>query len=212
MTFGETWDRLHAEHGLRAVSGVGATPEAMLESGRAQADYLAARVPPGARVLDYGCGPGRVARHLAPKVGELVGADASGAILEQFRANVPGARAAQAERPRDVPRGTGFDVVYMLAVVYHLSDIQAYSVMDDCRGLLRPNGLLVFDFCDIRHARYARMFTQKRQAMSWVTPWPWCLHHPEAIREVAEQLGYATELDFGPDPSHPIALARLRCG
>ena len=54
-----------------------------------EAAYVAALVPPGARVLDAGCGTGRVAIELARRGYEVVGVDSDASMLEVARANAP---------------------------------------------------------------------------------------------------------------------------
>jgi SAM-dependent methyltransferase len=57
----------------------------------AEADWLAAQLPPGARVLDLGCGSGLpTARQLLDAGFEVVGVDESSVMLDLARAQAPG--------------------------------------------------------------------------------------------------------------------------
>ena len=57
-----------------------------------EARLLDALVPPGARVLDAGCGTGRVAAALAARGHDVVGVDADPTLVEAARADHPGPR------------------------------------------------------------------------------------------------------------------------
>lgn len=54
-----------------------------------EAAYVAALVPPGARVLDAGCGTGRVAIELARRGYDVVGVDSDASMLDVARAHAP---------------------------------------------------------------------------------------------------------------------------
>jgi len=88
---------------------------------------LKVRIPPGLRVLDLGCGSGHLLRALAPSRG--VGIDLSGRAIAAAR----GAGGAQLEflegdggDPAVLSRAGGpFDVIVLVNVVTHLTDVQA---------------------------------------------------------------------------------------
>src|SRR5688572_30158300 len=68
---GEVGEPAFAASGLRDV--------------RAFFDGLEHLLAPAARVLDVGCGIGRMDEHVAPHVGALTGVDVSGAMVAQAR-------------------------------------------------------------------------------------------------------------------------------
>ncbi|HGY91199.1 MAG TPA: class I SAM-dependent methyltransferase, partial [Planctomycetes bacterium] len=57
--------------------------EAFSDSGRDEAMRLTSFVHPSSRVVDLGCGIGRVTRELAPFVGEIIGVDVSDEMIEE---------------------------------------------------------------------------------------------------------------------------------
>jgi SAM-dependent methyltransferase len=89
---------------------------------------LQARVPPGQRILDVGCGSGHLLAALAPSEG--VGIDISARAIAAARAAYPGANLYFLEGDGADPRtlaqaGGPFDVVVMVNVITHLTDVQA---------------------------------------------------------------------------------------
>lgn len=95
-------------------------------------DYLSrilrVRVPPGLRVLEVGCGPGDLLAALSPSKG--VGIDISAAAVATARGRHGGDRLTflegDASDPAVLARSGGpFDVIVLLNVVTHLTDVQA---------------------------------------------------------------------------------------
>lgn len=98
----------------------------------------------GARVLDFGCGCGRVLRHLRHLPAELHGCDSNPVAVEWCAGHLPFARAAvnALESPLDYDPES-FDVVYALSVFTHLpARLQAHW-MAELRRVLKPGGVLV---------------------------------------------------------------------
>jgi malonyl-CoA O-methyltransferase len=102
---------------------------------------LAARPPQGARVAEFGCGSGYLARALAPRLQPdlWVATDLAPAMAQAARRKLPGAAVAvmDATRPALTP---GFDLVCSSLTLQWLDDPAA--VLAGWRALLRPGGLL----------------------------------------------------------------------
>jgi 2-polyprenyl-3-methyl-5-hydroxy-6-metoxy-1,4-benzoquinol methylase len=176
MDFGATWNRLHAEHGRKAIDGgANATDEQYWLSGVASADMVCglAGPPHGKDLLDYGCGDGRIAKAVAPRCKSLVCADASADILARCAANVPTARCLRVDWPQDLPADMTFDIIYSMAVFYHLSNVQGFRVLTGLFARLRPGGVIVFDHCNFYHSYYVSLLSQKAEVGDWSVPWPW---------------------------------------
>jgi SAM-dependent methyltransferase len=94
----------------------------------------------GPRVLDLACGTGRFL-DLASE-----GLDLRGKMVERAREKWPGKRIHHAPAwSIPVPDGT-YDTVFSLHCVMHLCLEDIRRVLGECRRVLRPGGVLVFDF------------------------------------------------------------------
>jgi len=100
------------------------------------------------RVLDVGCGTGRLAAELARRGAEVAGVDRSPEMLAVARRNAPAGLDLRVARAEQVPFGDGsFDrVAYVLSV--HLLDRPA--AFREARRVLRPGGRLVVATFDPR--------------------------------------------------------------
>jgi 2-polyprenyl-3-methyl-5-hydroxy-6-metoxy-1,4-benzoquinol methylase len=132
-----------AIHPLRAVS-----EDAYWESGRAQADTLATVLPAGAKVIDYGCGDGRVAIPLRTAGYDVTAVDSSQAMLDRLTDRDP-------DMPVLLSRGTDLaelygkkaDAIVSLAVLIHYSYADALDLIAQMRATVNGrNGLLVLDW------------------------------------------------------------------
>ena len=96
-------------------------------------------------VLDFGCGCGRVIRHLRSKTrAELFGTDQSAKLITWCRPNLPFATFGinRLEPPLDYPDGK-FDFIYALSVFTHLPARLQAMWMDEFRRVLRFGGHLL---------------------------------------------------------------------
>ncbi len=115
-----------------------------------EASFCAALVPPGARVLDAGCGTGRVAIRLAALGFDVVGVDVDESMLDVAREQAPDAtwlRGDLAHLPDDLLDDRSFDLVVLAGNVVPL--LAPGTLPDAVRRLTRtlaPGGLLVAGF------------------------------------------------------------------
>ncbi len=99
-----------------------------------------------ARVLDFGCGWGRLTRMLARDVapGRLHGCDPSQDILDVCRATrVPAQLARSAFLPDRLPFDEPFDLAFAFSVFTHLSEIAHQRALDALHAGLSPGAVLV---------------------------------------------------------------------
>jgi SAM-dependent methyltransferase len=99
------------------------------------------------KVLDFGCGWGRLTRMLARDVepANLYGCDPVEEILDACRrSGVPGNLARSEFLPDALPFDTGFDLVFAFSVLTHVSEAAARSIIGAVSGSLDSGGLFVF--------------------------------------------------------------------
>jgi SAM-dependent methyltransferase len=96
------------------------------------------------RVLDFGCGCGRVLRHLGHLAADLYGCDSNPVAVEWCAEHLQFARVATnaLETPLDHDAET-FDVIYALSVLTHLPPHLQAHWMRELRRVLKPGGVLV---------------------------------------------------------------------
>ena len=127
---------------------------ALAESGKdmhGEARFCAALVPPGARVLDAGCGTGRVMIRLAELGYDCVGVDLDDSMLAVARKNAPELTWLQADLAAFDPAALGiaadFDLVVAAGNIFPL--LTPGTEPEAARRLaaaLKPGGLLVAGF------------------------------------------------------------------
>ena len=105
-----------------------------------------ASIPPGADVLELGCGAGLpMTAHLAAGR-NLTGVDISAAQLALARVNVPGATFLQADLTTlDWPDAT-FDAVVAFYVLTHVPRTEHAALLGRIRRWLRPGGVFLASF------------------------------------------------------------------
>lgn len=97
------------------------------------------------RWLDFGCGAGRVARHVAawPFVRELWGVDVDIDAIQWMRHHVAGRwDAIRATPPTSLPSGF-FDAAYAISVFTHLDEAAGAAWLAEIHRVLKPGGLLI---------------------------------------------------------------------
>jgi ubiquinone/menaquinone biosynthesis C-methylase UbiE len=166
-----------------------------------------AGVSPGERVLDVGCGPGRLAILAGAAVGaagEARGIDPSPEMIALAREN-----AARAESGARFELGViealpyadgGFDVVLSTMMLHHLPDALKRRGFAEVRRVLRPGGrLLAIDFAASPGQGLDHVLSLLRLRRGWA--------HAERLREMLREAGFVG-VEAG--PAGPRALAFVR--
>lgn len=141
----KAWDKADptAIHPLRNVS-----EDAYWESGEGQADMLASVIPDGAKVLDFGCGDGRVAIPMARLGFEVTAVDASRNMLDRLTERDPDITTVQADAD-GIAGHLGrrrMDAVYTLAVLIHHSYTDCLHIIGRLRAATKLGGILILDW------------------------------------------------------------------
>lgn len=108
----------------------------------------------GGRLLEVGCGAGRVTGHLLALGADVVAIDISPAMVAATAARHPGARVLEGDlrRLQEVP-GAPFDAVLALYnVIDVVDDAGRREVLASAARLLAPGGLLVFSTHNLAYA------------------------------------------------------------
>jgi SAM-dependent methyltransferase len=105
--------------------------------------WLGQHLRPDARILDYGCGYGRVAALLHERGYDVVGVDPAAAMIEKASGLCPELSFRQIEPP-GVPFDDGsFDAVLLFAVLTCIpADDDQRAVVDELRRVVWPGGLV----------------------------------------------------------------------
>jgi ubiquinone/menaquinone biosynthesis C-methylase UbiE len=130
----DEWGRLDAPEGARELTRA--------------LEILADKLPPGARVLDLGGGPGRYAIELARRGHRVVLADLSPELLEIARRRVaeaalPGVESFDVVNATDLGRyaDESFDAVIAFGPFYHLiAEAERRRTAAEVRRVLAPHG------------------------------------------------------------------------
>ncbi|MFC0101056.1 class I SAM-dependent methyltransferase [Micromonospora marina] len=120
-----------------------------------EARLLDALVPPGARVLDAGCGTGRVAAALAARGHDVVGVDADPTLVGAARADHPGPRFLVADLAEldlaEQGEAEPFDAAVLAGnVMVFVAPGTERDVLGRVAAHVRPDGLVVVGFATDR--------------------------------------------------------------
>lgn len=129
-----------------------------------------ARMARGGRLLEVGCGDGRLLLELAGRCREVCGAEASARALALARAKLRGIDNVRLSRLRgwDLPYLDGaFDAVVCERTLHHLDPEAVFLLLREARRVLGPGGRMAFNLANFHHAPHLGALTEP-----WATPWP----------------------------------------
>jgi SAM-dependent methyltransferase len=112
---------------------------------RGIADDVSGYVPPGAAVLDYGCGESLHADRVAAKAGRLILCEAASNVREHLTSRFGGVANIEVKSPEEVaalPAGS-LDLIVMHSVAQYLSFDEADALFGKFLRLLKPDGLFI---------------------------------------------------------------------
>ena len=108
-----------------------------------------ANVPRNGQILDYGCGPGRIARLLAHRGFDVLGLDPSeGMLVTARQQSLAGLKLRfqwHPSGPITLPGGN-FDAVVCSSVIEYVDDPD--DLLQSFRRLLKPDGTLIISFAN----------------------------------------------------------------
>jgi ubiquinone/menaquinone biosynthesis C-methylase UbiE len=117
---------------------------------------------PTDRVLELGCGVGRIGLEIAPKVAHWEGADISQNMLDVARSRLATQRNVgftELKRSRlDGLADASFDKAYCVAVFIHMDKEDFFLYLEELARVLKPGGVLFFDTWNLASAVGWRRF------------------------------------------------------
>ncbi len=126
------------------------------------------------RVLEWGCGPGRVTRHMAHALGSrlagLTGIDVNPRFVSWARANIGGATflTCAPDPPLNIASAQ-FDAIFAISILTHLSARRIARWLAEHRRMLRPDGVLVLTIHRADSALARLQDTERRRYMAGET-------------------------------------------
>jgi len=186
-----SWDHLARHDALNAICD-GADAARFEAYGRAHAERLREVIRPDWRVLDFGCGIGRLETYLAPHCRAIDAVDVSAEMLAQARrrlAGVDNVRLHHVPGPDLALFAAGsFDFALAFLVFHHIAKQDTYLILREFGRVLRPGGLFFANFPNLLVPRYTEIFEdyarRRERAAHRVRPWT-----PEEVRWLLGRLG-----------------------
>lgn len=140
-------------------------PEVFLASGASDCHELTTLweahglpVSEAPRILDFGCGCGRVIRHWPTDTGiEIHGSDHDTELIDWIRAELPFVRSNVNALAPPLPYEEGtFGMVYSISVFTHLTEELGEAWMREMHRIIQPGGLLLFSILAERNLNRLR--------------------------------------------------------
>jgi hypothetical protein len=180
--------RWNGAHGMTLLNQT----KAFYRHAKAMLAQHGSTAPPTARILDFGCGWGRITRFFCRDVdpGALHGFDPVEEILEICRSSrLPAVLHRTEFVPTELPEGN-FDLAYSFSVFTHISEAAAEACLGALHGALNPGGLLILT---IRPPAYLDLDPKMHGARDALAPDPLtALRDPRYVF-----------VPHGADPEHP---------
>ncbi|MEU3665761.1 class I SAM-dependent methyltransferase [Streptomyces virginiae] len=163
----QAWDAADpaALHPFRAIA-----EDVYWASGRNHADLLSTVLPAGSRVVDFGCGDGRVAVPLQALGYSVIGVDAAPTILARLSTDVQ----AELSNGTDLLATLGgqADAIICIGVLPSHGRDAAADIINGLRLATRPGGLLILDW---------PTSDQPAEGETWQQPTTWSVDQQDLL-------------------------------
>jgi SAM-dependent methyltransferase len=172
------------------------------------------QIGPTDKVLEIGCGVGRIGRELAPRCGEWHGADISGNMISYARERTEGIPNVFLHELPDsdlsIFNDGYFDCVYSTIVLMHLDKIEMFNYLREAYRVLAPGGRAYFDTLNILGPEAWQLFIEiiesftPRQRPGHVSQFS----TPQEMQKFMQEAGFADIRVDGDNPQLVVALGR----
>ncbi|XZF12886.1 class I SAM-dependent methyltransferase [Chitinophagaceae bacterium MMS25-I14] len=125
--------------------------ERYFEKGKASAEWIREEISPfmelkNRDILDWGCGPGRVIRHMPQVINNgcrFFGSDYNPDYVKWCSANLPGISFSKNElNPPLTYNDASFDLIYVISIFTHLSEESHRQWFTELMRVMKPGGIL----------------------------------------------------------------------
>jgi len=191
----EDWDARARKNPLWYIACDDADNEAVFEaSGRRDAaillDGVSSLLPGHERVLEIGCGIGRLLGHMTPEFRELFGVDISGEMVRQGRerlVRLPKVELVEIGGEGNLPfEDSMFDFCYSFITFHHIPEKQiVIRYIEEARRVLRPGGIFRFHL----FARLEGAWQAIREQFTKKNTWRGCKFTVPEITSVVQRAG-----------------------
>jgi SAM-dependent methyltransferase len=190
------WDRSAAVDSLTAIV-TDSDERDYRSSGRAEAELLRRFLTRESRVLDIGCGTGRVMEHVAPWCREVHGVDISERMVPAGRrrlGHVGGVRFHHGNGYDLAGFEDGsFDVVYSIVALQHMPRTIAYNYLLESHRVLRQGGVLWAYVPNLLRDDVFAAFHHFSQPWFVAHPYPMNFYTPQEISRLLVAAGFWLE-------------------
>ena len=157
---------------------------------------------PSKRMIDIGCGYGRLLDCYQSQCKEIILLDSSSTLLQQAYENSGGhAICIHCDLTHLPFINSVFDQVMMVRVFHHLPESK--SVLNELNRILTSGGNLLFSYCNKRNLeRIGRWLIGKNpyNPFTLETSWVWhafFMHHPQYVHKILTEVGFDKKREMG---------------
>jgi ubiquinone/menaquinone biosynthesis C-methylase UbiE len=150
-SYSRSWNRLSRENAVKAVFGRDATESEFDEAGARDAEWIRDIIGNDQKVLDVGCGLGRLEKYLSPFCSTINAVDVSPQMLKLASTRLGKLSNVSFSLVKDDCKLSqfqdgAFDVVISLFVLEHLDKEDAFRYLIEFNRVLRPDGKCILQF------------------------------------------------------------------
>jgi SAM-dependent methyltransferase len=187
------WNRSADADSLKAIVADG-DERSYQSSGRTEAEALRRFLGPDTRVLDIGCGTGRVMEHLAPWCREVHGIDISERMVAGGRERLAHLSNVQFHHGNGYDlagfEDGSFDVVYSIVALQHMPRTVAYNYLLESNRVLTEDGVLWCYVPNLLRDDAFAAFHHLSQPWFVSHPYPMNFYTPQEIARVVVAAGF----------------------